>query len=103
MSKGSDDLQRILGELEGAAKRLGIAVSYETLAASVSGGGLCRVNGSYRVIIDKRSTVGERVATLARALWGVHPTPSEELKRLPDSAPLSPETEAVVRRYQNTK
>lgn len=60
--------------LESAAEQLGIKVSYEPL--QVSGiqtglrGGLCRVKGTYRVIIDKRATNDERVTTLATALAG---------------------------------
>lgn len=54
--------------LEAAADQLGVKVSYEPLAASVGIGGLCRVKGQYRVIIDKRATSSERVATLAAAL-----------------------------------
>ena len=58
--------------LEGAADQLGIKVSYEPLQTSgiATGlrGGLCRVKGSYRVIIDKRASDEERVATLATAL-----------------------------------
>jgi hypothetical protein len=63
-------LDAVLESLEGAAHKLGIKVSYEALAETAYGGGLCKVKGSYRVIIDKRATVGERVATLGRALAG---------------------------------
>jgi hypothetical protein len=64
----------VLEVLEGAAEQLGIKVSYEAL--QVSGistglrGGLCRVKGTYRIIIDKRATNEERVTTLATALAG---------------------------------
>lgn len=58
----------LLKELENAASQLGIKVSYEALRASVGLGGLCRVKGEYRVIIDKRAGAGERAATLASAL-----------------------------------
>jgi hypothetical protein len=54
--------------LEAAAEQLAVKVSYEPLTASVGMGGLCRVKGEYRVIIDKRATASERVATLASAL-----------------------------------
>lgn len=63
--------QAMLEELEAVAARLAVRVSYEALAASVAklgGGGLCRVKGEYRVIIDKRAQVGERIAALAQAL-----------------------------------
>lgn len=60
--------------LESAADQLGIKVSYEALqiAGLQSGlrGGLCKVKGEYRVIIDKRATNEERVTTLATAIAG---------------------------------
>ncbi len=59
--------------LETAADQLGIKVSYEPLQTSgMTGmrGGLCRVKGTYRVIIDKRASNEERVTTLATALAG---------------------------------
>jgi hypothetical protein len=64
----------MLDLLEGAAEQLGIKVSYEPLQTSgiQTGlrGGLCRVKGTYRVIIDKRATNEERVTTLATAIAG---------------------------------
>ncbi len=58
--------------LEGVADQLAIKVTYEPLqmASTTSSmrGGLCRVKGAYRVIVDKRATDEERVATLASAL-----------------------------------
>jgi len=60
----------LLSELEKAASKMGVKVSYESLRASVGLGGLCRVKGEYRVIIDKRAGAGERAATLASALAG---------------------------------
>jgi hypothetical protein len=60
--------------LESAADQLGVKVSYEPLQLSgiQTGmrGGLCKVKGTYRVIIDKRATNEERVTTLATALAG---------------------------------
>lgn len=61
----------MLEALEDAATRLEVRVSYEPLSATVGHGGrggLCRVRGQYRVIIDKRATTEERVATLAQSL-----------------------------------
>jgi hypothetical protein len=60
--------EAMLEELEAVAARLSVKVSYEALAASVGSGGLCRVRGEYRVIIDKRAQLGERLAALAHAL-----------------------------------
>ena len=63
----------VLETLEEAATQLGVRVSYETLATAGLGinaghGGMCRVRGELRVIIDKRATPPERVVTLASAL-----------------------------------
>jgi len=58
----------LLELLEATADQLGIKVSYEPLQTSVVNGGLCRVKGVYRVIVDKRATSEERVVTLATAL-----------------------------------
>jgi hypothetical protein len=58
----------LLELLETVAEQLSVKVSYEQLQASVGHGGLCRVKGEYRVIIDKRATPQERVSTLATAL-----------------------------------
>ncbi len=60
----------MLEQLESAATQLGVRVSYEQLAWSVGHGGLCRVRGEYRAIIDKRATPQERLTTLATALAG---------------------------------
>lgn len=58
----------LLELLEAAADQLGIRVSYEPLQTSVVNGGLCRVKGLYRIIVDKRATSEERITTLATAL-----------------------------------
>lgn len=64
-------LEPMLEELERAAEQLSVKVKYEALSTSVGTGGLCRVNGEHRVIIDKRASTAERIATLARALGQV--------------------------------
>jgi hypothetical protein len=61
-------MEPILADLEAAAAKLGVKVSYEVLAETVGGGGLCKVKGVYRVIVDKRATAGEKAVTLAKAL-----------------------------------
>lgn len=61
----------LLELLEGVADQLEVKVSYETLQTSGLSqwhGGLCRVKGTYRIIVDKRATTEERVTTLATAL-----------------------------------
>lgn len=58
-----------LQELEALAKQLDVKLSYEPTTGLVSGtGGLCRVRGSYRLIIDRRLKPGARVQVLADAL-----------------------------------
>jgi len=58
----------LLELLESAADQLGIRVSYEALQTAVVHGGLCKVKGQYRIIVDKRATSEERVTTVATAL-----------------------------------
>jgi hypothetical protein len=58
----------LLELLESAAEQLKVRVSYETLQTSVVHGGLCRVKGEYRIIVDKRASAEERATTLAAAL-----------------------------------
>ena len=60
--------QKLLQELERVAEEIAVKVSYEPLSATVGHGGLCRVKGDYRVIIDRRATDFERAATLAYSL-----------------------------------
>jgi hypothetical protein len=67
----------LLERLESAAAEVGVKVSYEQISTSVGTalgkGGLCRVKGQFRVIIDKRASAAERVATLASALGRFEP------------------------------
>jgi len=60
----------MLAELESAARSINVKVSYESIASSVMRGGLCKVKGQYRVIIDKRLSAEERANTLAESLAG---------------------------------
>ena len=69
-------LDKHLAALEELAGQLAVQVCYEPMAGVVSGaGGLCRVNGSYRVIIDRRLKPRERVQILADALRRFGPLP----------------------------
>lgn len=74
--------------LETAADQLGIKVSYESLQTSgiQTGlrGGLCKVKGTFRVIIDKRATNEERMVTLATALSGFDTTELELPQKVRD-------------------
>jgi hypothetical protein len=56
--------------LEAAATQLGVKVHYENMAAMgpTGGGGLCKVKGEWRVIIDKKTAPSERASILADAL-----------------------------------
>jgi hypothetical protein len=80
--------------LESAADQLGIKVSYEPLQTTGTGlrGGLCRVKGAYRVIIDKRATSEERMITLATALSGFDTSELELPEKVRD----------VLRAYEGT-
>lgn len=63
------DLPRILEELEGACAKVGVSVVYAELTGEgMSTGGLCKVKGEWRVIVEKRASPGEKVSVLARAL-----------------------------------
>jgi hypothetical protein len=58
----------MLQKLEEAATQLRVKVTYEVMSAAIGHGGLCRLKGEYRVIIDKRASTEERVTTLAASL-----------------------------------
>lgn len=61
-----------LADLERLAQRLGIAVRSRVLrGAPASGGGLCRVRGSWVVILNSRSTPHEKRAALREAIAAV--------------------------------
>jgi hypothetical protein len=85
----------LLELLEAAAEQLEIRVSYEPLQTSVVHGGLCRVKGEYRIIVDKRASAEERVSTLATAIARVMST-------RPDSSALelTPALREVLRMHE---
>jgi hypothetical protein len=63
------DATTALAELEEVAKKLEVEVVYEHLTGEGTGsGGLCKIHGRWRVIIERRSSSGERLSILARAL-----------------------------------
>jgi hypothetical protein len=78
--------------LETAAEQLQVRVSYEPLQSNVIHGGLCRVKGEYRVIVDKRATAEERVTTLATAL-------AKRMKIDAPSVELSPKVLGILRMH----
>ena len=61
-------IQDTLAELEQVCEKKSIRVSYETLGGELGAGGLCKVKGQHRVIVDRRATDGEKVTVLAQAL-----------------------------------
>lgn len=62
-------LQEQLSALESIADELRVKVCYEPMAGLVQGvGGLCKVKGEYRIIVDRRLQPPERVQIVADAL-----------------------------------
>ncbi len=61
-------IDETLAELEGLAAKKNIKVTYENIGGELGAGGLCKVKGEHRVIVDKRATDGEKVTVLAQAL-----------------------------------
>ena len=65
------DVQKQLAELEELARSLRVRVCYDAMSGPVQGGGgLCKVRGEFRVIIDRRLRPAERLRVLAEALRG---------------------------------
>jgi hypothetical protein len=64
------EAQRLLEELTGVARKVGVDVRTETLRIPMhhGGGGLCRLRGKAVVLLDNKSAVVDRVLTLAEAL-----------------------------------
>lgn len=63
------NVQDQLSELERLATDLEVDVSYEPMRGLVQGvGGLCRVRGRYRIIVDRRLKAPERLQIVADAL-----------------------------------
>lgn len=57
-----------LSALEELAQSLSVRVSYEPFGASTRVGGLCKVRGEYRIILDRRLQPRDRAAVLASQL-----------------------------------
>ncbi|TPV93095.1 MAG: hypothetical protein B7733_22225 [Myxococcales bacterium FL481] len=63
------DTAKQLADLEATAAKLGVEISYQPMAGLVQGiGGLCKVKGQYRVIIDRRLKAPERAQVIVDAL-----------------------------------
>jgi ribosomal protein L20A (L18A) len=86
------DVSKALTELEQLAEKLAIEVVYDTFTGDgMSSGGLCKVKGSWRVIIERRSPTSEKISVLARALSRFD---LEELY-------VSPAVRELIERYQS--
>jgi hypothetical protein len=86
-------IAEMLRELEGVAEKKKIRVSYEMIGGELGAGGLCKVKGEHRVIVDKRATDGEKVTVLAQALSGF---PLDDIF-------ISEETRALIERSRGPK
>ena len=61
--------EQILEHLEEAAKKVGVRVCYEALSGDTLGqGGLCKVKGEWRAIIDRHASPGDKISLLSTAL-----------------------------------
>ena len=57
--------------LEQAAAQLGVQVRYDTMTGDAAGGGgLCKLKGTWCVIIDRKTPPADRAAMLIEALAG---------------------------------
>ncbi len=62
--------RQVLEHLEDLAERLGVEIVYQKLGEedfSVRGG-LCKVNGTFKVFIDRSKTAEDQIQILARGL-----------------------------------
>jgi len=62
--------EQLLEELERAAEKVGVKVTYETLGPESGQGGLCKVKGAFRLLVDRRAPANERAVVIARGLAG---------------------------------
>jgi len=57
-----------LTELETVCEKIKVRLSYEPIGGELGMGGLCKVKGEHRIIVDKRATDGDKVTVIAQAL-----------------------------------
>lgn len=63
------DAQNALTELEQLCEKLDVEVQYDRFTGDgARSGGICRVKGKWRVILERRSADSEKVSVLARCL-----------------------------------
>ena len=62
--------QQVLEHLEELAARLGVEIVYQRLAEEEFSvrGGLCKINGVFKVFIDRSKPVDEQIKILAQGL-----------------------------------
>ena len=69
MRKPDEKLNRQLRELEAVAAAIGLKVCYEPMTGIAAGtGGLCKIRGEYRLIVDRRLKPRDRIALLVDAI-----------------------------------
>ena len=62
--------KQVLEHLEDLAERLGVEVVYQKLEEedfSVKGG-LCKVNGNFKIFVDRSKTIDDQIIIVARGL-----------------------------------
>jgi len=64
------DDHTLLNQLEELAQRLTIDIRYVTIRQGdfLATGGFCRINDTYIVVMNKKSTVQDKIQTLVRAI-----------------------------------
>lgn len=63
------DAQNALSELEQLCEKLDVEVQYDRFTGDgARSGGICRIKGKWRVILERRSADSEKVSVLARCL-----------------------------------
>ncbi len=62
--------RQVLDHLEDLAERLGVEIVYQQLGQEdfSVGGGLCKVNGTFKVFVDRSKAVEDQIKILVRGL-----------------------------------
>ncbi|PID37966.1 MAG: hypothetical protein CSA24_01430 [Deltaproteobacteria bacterium] len=84
------DAKQLLSELETLAEKLDVDVRYDRFTGDgARSGGLCKIRGRWRVILERRAADTEKLSVLARCLSRFD---------LPDGQEVSTEATALLRR-----
>ena len=64
------DDRTLLSQLEELAQRLTIEIRYVTIRQGdfLATGGLCRIKDTYIIVVNKKSTIKDKIQILARAI-----------------------------------